>query len=536
MNILLVEPNYKNKYPPMGLMKISTYHKNRGDKVVFYKGIMPKEQFEDYKFDRVYITSLFTFYYGITLKTIKAYQKLISSYQIYVGGIMASLMTKKLTQDIDNEITVLTGLLTDTISIGFDDKINIDTLPLDYYLIDDITYKYPAGNNYFAYTSRGCTNKCKFCAVPKLEPKFKLTNNLINQINTIKEQYGEKQNLLLLDNNILSFDLNTLSEVVDDIVELGFDKTTKFFSPLPLTEFLKELECLPSESPAHENVLAELIKYLDEKAKIKKSKVYEDKYKEIFAEIKKSDNPYNIILKNKDILTEILAHYHRPAGRRRCVDFNQGMDARQLNEDNMRILSRIPIEPFRLAFDSIKYTEIYSNALRLAVKFGVKSFSNYILYNYEDHPEELRERLKINIELAKELDVQIFSFPMKYAPIDRTDRKFIGMHWNKQYLSNIYAILNVTKGIVAAGESFFNKAFGASVDEYFEILSMPRDFVTYRGYFEKNGLTEKWQNQYKNLSELERKELISVLSMEATPKTEAVQAILPYYQIKYQEE
>ena len=37
MRILLVEPNYKNKYPPMGLMKISTYHKGRGDEVTFYK-------------------------------------------------------------------------------------------------------------------------------------------------------------------------------------------------------------------------------------------------------------------------------------------------------------------------------------------------------------------------------------------------------------------------------------------------------------------------------------------------------------------
>ncbi len=36
--ILLLEPNYKNKYPPIGLMKISTYHRMLGDKVTFYKG------------------------------------------------------------------------------------------------------------------------------------------------------------------------------------------------------------------------------------------------------------------------------------------------------------------------------------------------------------------------------------------------------------------------------------------------------------------------------------------------------------------
>src|SRR5215213_9761497 len=36
--ILLVEPNYANKYPPIGLMKIATYHRLLGDKVRFYKG------------------------------------------------------------------------------------------------------------------------------------------------------------------------------------------------------------------------------------------------------------------------------------------------------------------------------------------------------------------------------------------------------------------------------------------------------------------------------------------------------------------
>lgn len=100
MKILLVEPNYKNKYPPMGLMKISTYHKNRGDEVTFLKGVMDSKQFLEEQYDRVYITSLFTFYYNQTVKTIQSYEKLISPEKIYIGGIMVSLMKDRIKNDI----------------------------------------------------------------------------------------------------------------------------------------------------------------------------------------------------------------------------------------------------------------------------------------------------------------------------------------------------------------------------------------------------------------------------------------------------
>ena len=84
--------------------------------------------------------------------------------------------------------------------MGLGDSVNIDVLPLDYSILDDIVYKYPAGDNYFAYISRGCTNKCSFCAVPILGPEFCMTNNIVQQGKTIGEEFGEKKNLLCMNN------------------------------------------------------------------------------------------------------------------------------------------------------------------------------------------------------------------------------------------------------------------------------------------------------------------------------------------------
>ena len=58
-SILLIEPGYPNKYPPLGLMKLAAYHgpRGRGDNVTFIKGENPDALRRAW--DRVYVTTLF---------------------------------------------------------------------------------------------------------------------------------------------------------------------------------------------------------------------------------------------------------------------------------------------------------------------------------------------------------------------------------------------------------------------------------------------------------------------------------------------
>ena len=164
--ILLVEPNYKNKYPPMGLMKIATYYRMLGDDVTFFKGdlrelvledtynlllaqlyandanvfwekykpsicqyikkgsnevleniplvndnIIIKELLKYYRkyyynkeyfkpenrlYDRVGITTLFTFYWDITIDTINFAKQLCKNESdVMVGGVMASILPER---------------------------------------------------------------------------------------------------------------------------------------------------------------------------------------------------------------------------------------------------------------------------------------------------------------------------------------------------------------------------------------------------------------------------------------------------------
>ena len=525
--ILLVESEYDNKYPPIGLMKIATYHRNKGDFVEFYKGKAPYSTI--IKADRIYITTLFTFYFDETVETIRHYLKYTSAELVYIGGILATLMPQELIAATGVKHLLL-GQITDSSMLGYDDKVNIDILPLDYDVLDDVSYEYGVDNNFFAYATRGCPRKCEFCGVKTLEPKFMTTNYLTNQITYVRDRFGDKRNIMMMDNNVLCS--TQLSQICRDLVALGFEKDKATYVPEnPAKLFFAKVCRRMQSNNATWLVVDRFIKYLNEFIKRIKKVEIKEQLSDLMLQCEESKEPLKVLLDNQEFIEQTVEKYRAKKPLQRYVDFNQGIDARLLTDDKMALLSVLPLRPFRLAYDSIETTEEYYRAFETAYRHGVRHFSNYMLYNFTDTPEDFWERAHNNVILYNKYpDISAFSFPMKYAPIDRTNREYVGQHWQKKHLSAMNVILNVTKGVIAKEQDFFERAYGATCVEFREILSMPNEFIKYRDFFDQNGLINAWRSRFRALSDTDKESLLQSLS-EGTEYIGADPEIFQFYRI-----
>ena len=555
--VLLVEPNYKNKYPPMGLMKLATYFRRRGDDVRFYKGDMKafavqlvcedlirnlsfrfpdvcwaeyyptlkeyvrlgksktlagndllqdetvfdilkvyreKYRNQDYfahpRFDRVCVTTLFTFYWQITIDTINFAKRLCKPAEtnlspepslrpVMVGGIMSSLIPEEVEKATG--ITPHRGLLDRPHLVDADSEDVIDELPLDYSILEEIDYAYPANNAYFAYMTRGCVNKCRFCAVPRLEPNYRDHVGLRKQIEETKRRFGPQKDLLLLDNNVLAS--KRYNEIIDEIKACGFAKGETVTAENPYLVAFQNLK----DNYNNRAYIRKIVKLYDELA----TKLPESEEKKEFEERRKNARllhdytaTRDAILALDDFVKPLFERTHHPRPRARIVDFNQGIDSRLVNDENMKKLAEVNIQPLRIAFDHWNLRNVYEKAVKTAVRNGITKLSNYLLYNFEDTPDELYNRLRMNVDLSEKLDVSIYSFPMKYHPLNDPaffmNRDFIGKHWNRKFIRAIQAILNSTKGKVGRGVKFFEAAFGKDLNEFHRLLWTPETFLIYR--------------------------------------------------------
>lgn len=99
---------------------------------------------------------------------------------------------------------------------------------------------------------------------------------------------------------------------------------------------------------------------------------------------------------------------------------------------------------------------------------------------------------------------------------------------NVHAIANV--ILNVTKGVIAKEVDFFERAYGATSEEFYEILAMPNEFIKFRDFFEKNGMIDAWRAAYRALESSEKTELLQALS-DGTEYRGKNPQILQFYKI-----
>ena len=601
--VLLVEPNYKNKYPPMGLMKIATYYRQRGDDVRFFKGDLKdlaadlvledlindlysiekdikwekyklilfnyirktklieledyealvsnkeiyerikrarksyrkKEYFNNPPFDKVGVTTLFTFYWDITIDTINFVKKLCKHEKdVMVGGIMSTLLPEEVYQATG--IYPFVGLLNHPGDIDEGDTTIIDTLPLDYSILDEIDYKYPANNAYFAYMTRGCINRCAFCAVPTLEPTYCDFIGLKEQINAVQDRFGEQRNLLLLDNNVLAS--KCYDKIINEIKECGFGRGASYLPPNQYEIAIRNLKDGFNDR-AYIRKCVSLYKDLMEKLPSEEKTVFYLKLEELDCLHPETATKDSLISLDEYVSPLYEKYFKHKKKLKRIVDFNQGIDARLITDENMKKLSEVNIYPLRIAFDHWEQRDFYEQAVRTAVKNGITNLSNYMLYNFHDKPEHLYYRMKLNVELCDELGANIYSFPMKYHPINDSEffknRDYIGKHWNRKFIRAIQAVLNSTKGKVGKGKTFFEEAFGADERRFWTILWMPETFIIYRFMF-KDNLSKDWERKFWSLPDTELEQVKQIVAanqfknLDLNSYSETVKDVLSYYQ------
>lgn len=450
-NILLIEPGYKNKYPPLGLMKLAQYHGPDGkrDNVKFIKG-------EDASvlgtaWDRIYITTLFSFEFPRISQSIDFALKVANGHadKVFVGGIAASLMPERFASRASWQgIRFIQGLLTGSPAKAlkldeFSEELYsddhrgpaIEDLTPDYSILDQIEYKYPVRDAYFAYASRGCIRKCTFCGVPKLEGDQRDAESITSVVRNIEARYGPKKDLILMDNNVVASP--RFREIIAEIRDLGFTRDAKLST---------------GRVPIQRRV---------------------DFNQGVDARILCKDPVY------------------------------------------LRELSSICLKPLRIAFDHLGLKGPYEKAVRYAHEFELLSMSNYMLYNFHDNPADLFERMRLNVTLNEELGLRIWSFPMRYQPTWLPDRSHVGEKWTRYQLRSMQIILQATHGVVSGDPTFFKRAFGDTVEEFQHLLLRPHHFIFNREWYDTFGgraQFEEYEREFNKLSPSEHTELLGLIA------------------------
>jgi len=191
MHVLLVEPKYYTRYPPLGLLKLSAYHKSSGDTVELVRGCQLDLRKTP---ERIYVTSLFTWAWKPVWQVVRYYKRLYPNVEIWLGGLYATLMDWHAAESGADHI--FKGVIEE-----------VENYLPDYSLV-------PKWDGSIIYSSRGCNNKCPFCAVWRIEGSINSCKRTIKHL-----VYENHTKIIFWDNNFLQN--KYWRDICDELDNLG---------------------------------------------------------------------------------------------------------------------------------------------------------------------------------------------------------------------------------------------------------------------------------------------------------------------------
>ena len=166
----------------------------------------------------------------------------------------------------------------------------------------------------------------------------------------------------------------------------------------------------------------------------------------------------------------------------KAVDFNQGLDARLYDEPAAKKLATLRLDPIRFAFDDIRSERHVLRAIRLAKKHSTCEVRVYVLYNFEDTPEDFYYRISLLNRHA------VLAFPMEYRKPSPSPNKFPGPHWDAALLRalKLTLIFYYNRGMITESRRSFESIYGKTprqfVSKLYEIYEYDKKLKRTRHY------------------------------------------------------
>ena len=178
MKLLLVEADVKRIAPNLAMMKFATWAERNGHTSEYVIGeVVPKTTP-----DMVLMSCIFSFYSKTYKETFEHYRKLFPKASFKVGGAFPTLNKRWFNENIPFA----------EVHEGMNPE--IEDLPLKYSIA---TWS----NKIVGYSSRGCVNKCKYCAVPQLEGGMSSSESIKPMIDNGLKEIKNPTGIVLYDNN-----------------------------------------------------------------------------------------------------------------------------------------------------------------------------------------------------------------------------------------------------------------------------------------------------------------------------------------------